>query len=33
MLRTPRIAGPRFALFLLLLFVVLAAAGCGGKGY
>jgi hypothetical protein len=31
MLHRPRIPGPRFALFLVLAFVALALAGCGGK--
>jgi hypothetical protein len=31
MLHRPCIPGPRFALFLVLLFVALAAAGCGGN--
>jgi hypothetical protein len=33
MVRMPRMTGPRLALLLLLGVVVLAAAGCGGKGY
>jgi hypothetical protein len=31
MLHRPPILGPRFALFLLLVVVALALAGCGGK--
>jgi len=33
MLHRSFISGPRLALFVVLLFVVLAAAGCGGHGY
>jgi hypothetical protein len=33
MLRKPPVSAQRLTLLLLLLFVVLAVAGCGGNGY
>ena len=33
MLRKPHVSVQRFTLLVLLAFVVLAVAGCGGNGY